>query len=103
MKVKLTSSAWQRIEKSLDYPTSTCKIAVVGKYTDVFDSYKSITEALIHAGIELNTRVEIDLVNAEKIEENPQSNLLEVYDGILVPGGFGDRGSRGKMVAIRLC
>ena len=94
-------SAWQRIEKSLDYPTTTCKIAVVGKYTDVFDSYKSITEALVHAGIDLSTRVEIDLVNAEKVEESPQCNMLEIYDGILVPGGFGDRGSKGKMAAIR--
>jgi CTP synthase len=77
------------------------RIAVVGKYMSLKESYKSLLEALVHGGIANDSRVEIDCIEAEKIDEEGAEALLKQADGILIPGGFGDRGSEGKIAAIR--
>ena len=84
------------------HPERKVKIAVVGKYVELPDAYISVTEALHHAGIANSASVKIQWVNAEKIE-SPEVDLDEVFNGckgILVPGGFGDRGIEGKIKAI---
>ncbi|MBI2988585.1 MAG: CTP synthase [Deltaproteobacteria bacterium] len=92
---------WQRIVQVLKNPKETVRIAVVGKYMSLKESYKSLMEALVHGGIANDTRVELDCIEAEKIEEVGVKDLLDRADGILVPGGFGDRGSEGKIAAVR--
>src|SRR5262245_292459 len=92
---------WQKTIQILTAPRSTVKIAVVGKYMSLKESYKSLFEALVHGGIANETKVEIDCIEAEKIEEVGAAALLNQVDGILVPGGFGDRGSEGKIETIR--
>jgi CTP synthase len=92
---------WQKIIQVLNGPKSAVKIAVVGKYMSLKESYKSLFEALVHGGIANETKVEIDCIEAEKIEEAGAPALLSEADGILVPGGFGDRGSEGKIETIR--
>jgi len=92
---------WQRTIQVLNGPKSSVKIAVVGKYMTLKESYKSLFEALVHAGIANETKVELDCIEAEKIEETGAPELLSQADGILVPGGFGDRGSEGKIETIR--
>jgi CTP synthase len=92
---------WQRIVQVLHNPKSTVRIAVVGKYMSLKESYKSLFEALVHGGIANEVRVELDCIEAEKIEESGAAELLSQADGILVPGGFGDRGSEGKIETIR--
>ena len=92
---------WQRIIQVLKNPKDSVRIAVVGKYMGLKESYKSLMEALVHGGIANDTRVELDCIEAEKIEEVGIKGLLDQADGILVPGGFGDRGSEGKIAAVR--
>jgi CTP synthase len=92
---------WQKTIQILNAPKSAVKIAVVGKYMSLKESYKSLFEALVHGGIANETKVELDCIEAEKIEEVGAPELLREADGILVPGGFGDRGSEGKIEAIR--
>lgn len=92
---------WKQIEDALDHPTSTCKIAIVGKYTDVIDSYKSINESLIHAGIANRCSVEVEYVDAVSLETGEVSSVLSKFHGVIVPGGFGNRGTEGKISAIR--
>jgi CTP synthase len=92
---------WNKIVQVLNTPKSAVKIAVVGKYMSLKESYKSLLEALVHGGIANETKVELDCIEAEKIEEVGAQELLSQVDGILVPGGFGDRGSEGKIEAIR--
>ena len=75
-------------------------MAMVGKYMDLLDAYKSLNEALAHAGLQTLTKVRIDHIDAEEIEENG-TGALEGVDAILVPGGFGDRGIEGKITAVR--
>lgn len=94
-------SDWQRMLDVLDKPRAKVKIAVVGKYMTVRDSYKSVFEALAHAGISSDARVEIEGVDSEKISVSNAAQLLKGFDGILIPGGFGDRGILGKMAAIQ--
>lgn len=94
-------SAWKRIVHNLDNPDFDTKIAVVGKYVGVVDSYKSITESLIHAGLAGRTRVKIDFVDSDEITPANAGDRLSQYGGILVPGGFGNRGVEGKISAIR--
>ncbi len=91
---------WERVVQVLKNPKETVRIAVVGKYMDLKESYKSLMEALVHGGIANEARVELDCIEAEKIEENG-TKVLDQADGILVPGGFGDRGSEGKITAAR--
>jgi CTP synthase len=92
---------WNKTVQILNAPKSAVKIAVVGKYMSLKESYKSLFEALVHGGIANETKVELDCIEAEKIEEVGAQELLSQVDGILVPGGFGDRGSEGKIEAIR--
>jgi len=89
-------SEWQRVVDALDKPQQTVEIAMVGKYVELTDSYKSLTEALIHAGIQTRTRVNITYIDAEEIEQRGTS-ILKKFAGIVVPGGFGHRGIEGKI------
>ena len=94
---------WERMVYKINHPSKKIKIAVVGKYVELPDAYMSVTEALHHAGIANDCDVRIQWVNSEKIE-NSDVELSEVFagcKGILVPGGFGDRGVEGKIVAIQ--
>ena len=93
-------SAWNRLVDALEHPEHEVDIAFVGKYIDLQDSYKSLNEALIHAGIHTRSRVRIHYVDSEEIEKSGIAPL-ETMDGILVPGGFGKRGTEGKIRAIR--
>ena len=92
---------WQRTAQVLKNPKESVRIAVVGKYMSLKESYKSLMEALVHGGIANDARVELDCIEAEKIEEVGVKGLLDQADGILVPGGFGDRGSEGKITTAR--
>src|SRR5262245_1526492 len=92
---------WQRTVEVLKAPKDSIHIAVVGKYMSLKESYKSLLEALVHGGIANEARVELDCIEAEKIEQEGADAILKQADGILIPGGFGDRGSEGKIAAIR--
>ncbi len=92
---------WRKFIKHIKSLKFDVRIAVVGKYTDLRDSYISIAEALKHAGYELNSAVDIKWVESIDLEDDPEKvELLSDVDGILVPGGFGTRGSEGKILAI---
>ncbi len=93
-------SMWDKLIHSLEHPKRDVHIAMVGKYVDLTESYKSLTEALRHAGIHTESRVNIEYVDSEEIE-NQGTSSLEKYDAILVPGGFGRRGVEGKIAAAR--
>jgi CTP synthase len=93
-------SMWDRIVDALEKPEHEVDIAMVGKYVDLQDSYKSLSEALIHAGIHTRTRVRIHYVDSEQIESKGTETLKDM-DAILVPGGFGKRGIEGKIAAVR--
>jgi CTP synthase len=93
-------SSWEKICDALEHPKHEVNIAFVGKYVDLTESYKSLTEALIHAGIHTESKVRIHYMDSEDIERDGTS-LLEHMDAILVPGGFGKRGTEGKMKAIQ--
>jgi CTP synthase len=91
---------WAKLVNKIIMPSSEMKIAFVGKYLDLKESYKSLTEALIHAGAHLDTRVNIKWVDSEKVEEDGANKYLNDCDGILVAGGFGSRGIEGKIKSI---
>jgi CTP synthase len=91
---------WQEIAGRLAAPEGTVKIAIVGKYTKLLDAYKSLVEALTHGGIANNVRVELAWHDSEVFEAENAAQYLEDVDGILVPGGFGERGSEGKIAAV---
>ena len=93
-------SEWDTVVRGVDNASRRVRIAMVGKYVDLSESYKSLSEALIHAGIHTGTRVDIDYVDSEEIE-SAGPGCLEGLDAILVPGGFGKRGSDGKIEAAR--
>ena len=93
-------SLWKRLVDSLEHPTQEVNIAFVGKYVDLTESYKSLTEALIHAGMHTSSRVKINFVDSEELESNGCASLAKM-DAILVPGGFGKRGTEGKIAAIK--
>ena len=93
-------SSWDKLVYALEHPRSSVKIVLVGKYVDLTESYKSLTEALIHAGIHTGAKIKISYVDSEGIEKNGTSCLHDM-DAILVPGGFGRRGVEGKIKAIR--
>jgi CTP synthase len=93
-------SMWEDIVDRLENPEHEVDIAMVGKYVDLQDSYKSLTEALIHAGIKTRTRVNIHYVDSEAIEARGVETLKDM-DAILVPGGFGKRGIEGKIAAVK--
>ena len=92
-------SSWNKIVDALAKPKFEVNIAFVGKYVDLTESYKSLTEALIHAGIHTQSRVCIHFIDSEDVEKNGTA-ALEKMDAILVPGGFGKRGTEGKIAAI---
>ncbi|MDO8420017.1 MAG: CTP synthase [Rubrivivax sp.] len=89
---------WDTLVHEVEHPQSTVKIGMCGKYTDLSDSYKSLNEALRHAGIHNHAKVEIDYVDAETLTPGTAAPLSR-FDAILVPGGFGKRGIEGKIVA----
>ncbi len=93
-------SEWDAVVEGLENPTRDAKIAMVGKYVGLTESYKSLSEALSHAGIHTRTRVDIHYVDSEDIEQSGTA-CLEDMDAILVPGGFGKRGIEGKILAAR--
>ena len=93
-------SEWDKVVYALEHPSRAINIALVGKYVDLTESYKSLSEALIHAGIHTGARIKINYVDSESIEKNG-IGCLAGMDAILVPGGFGKRGVEGKIKAIR--
>ena len=93
-------SEWASIVDAKQHPTGEVDIAMVGKYVDLRDSYISLTEALLHGGIHTRTRVNIHYFESQQIEENGPDCLRDM-DGIVVPGGFGDRGIEGKIRTVR--
>ena len=94
-------SRWRRIGEILDKASETVKIAVVGKYIHVVDSYKSIHESLIHAGIANQCRVEVVYLDASNLNPGNVQSSLKDFDGVIIPGGFGNRGIEGKICAIQ--
>jgi CTP synthase len=92
---------WYGLVQKILKPSGNVRIAFVGKYLDLKESYKSLTEALIHAGAHLDSRVDIVWVDSEKVEEEGAAKFLSDVDGVLVAGGFGSRGVEGKIEAIR--
>ncbi len=95
-------TAWKRFVDSLLNPRFTLKIALVGKYAGLVDSYVSMNEALRHSGATCQARVQIDYIEAETFEQNKNAlSILQKYDGVFIPYGFGPRGTEGKMMAIR--
>jgi CTP synthase len=92
-------SRWEEIVRRVRNPEGTVTIAVVGKYTSLLDAYKSLGEALTHGGIANNVKVKLDWIDAEIFESGDAIQQLEHVHGILVPGGFGERGTEGKIRA----
>ena len=93
-------SVWKNLVDALEHPDHEAHIAFVGKYVDLTESYKSLTEALVHAGIHTRSKVRIHYIDSEAIERDG-TGALEKMDAILVPGGFGKRGTEGKIAAFR--
>jgi CTP synthase len=91
---------WNRFVDALEHPEHTVHIAMVGKYVDLTESYKSLSEALVHAGLHTSSKVQIHYVDSEVVEREGVEQLKRM-DAILVPGGFGKRGVEGKIAAIR--
>ena len=91
---------WDNVVNAIENPHREVNIAMVGKYIDLADSYKSLTESLKHAGIHTRTRVNITYIDSENIEQSG-TDCLEHTDAILVPGGFGNRGIEGKVMAVQ--
>ena len=93
-------SVWKKLVEALEHPQHEVNIAFVGKYVDLTESYKSLTESLVHAGIHTRSKVNIQYLDSEDIEKNGPG-ALATMDAVLVPGGFGVRGTEGKIAAIR--
>jgi CTP synthase len=94
-------SRWEWVVNRVKSPEGEVKIAVVGKYMQVKDSYKSLSEALAHGGLANNVHVTMEWIDSEIFERADAAAFLENVDGILVPGGFGERGTEGKIAAVR--
>ena len=92
-------SKWDEIQTRIQHPEGEVNIAVVGKYTGLLDAYKSLKEALVHGGIANKVKVNVEWIESEIFEKEDPSPYLEGVHGILVPGGFGERGSEGKIKA----
>ncbi|MCL2525186.1 MAG: CTP synthase [Betaproteobacteria bacterium] len=93
-------SVWEKLIEAMEHPQNTVRIAFVGKYVDLTESYKSLIEAVKHAGIHTRCQVVIEYIDSENIEKDG-TGVLERMDAVLVPGGFGKRGTEGKIAAIR--
>lgn len=92
---------WERIVEKINYPTRHLKIAICGKYVTLKDAYKSIIEAFVHAGVYGDAEVRLIWVSSEEIKHSGAEKFLHDVDGLLIPGGFGERGVEGKIEAIR--
>jgi CTP synthase len=92
---------WDDLVYEVEHPQATVKIAMVGKYVDLSDSYKSLNEALRHAGMKNHAKVQIEYIDSETIKPDNVATILGRFDAILVPGGFGKRGIEGKICAAR--
>jgi CTP synthase len=92
---------WERVVKKIEHPRFEVTIAVVGKYVGLVESYKSLTEALIHGGIANDARVNLKYVDSEQVEKEVAEHFLKEANGVLVPGGFGTRGIEGKIKAVQ--
>jgi CTP synthase len=92
---------WERVVKKIKHPRLETTIAVVGKYVSLVESYKSLTEALIHGGIANDARVKLRYIDSEQVDREGPQPLLKEANGILVPGGFGTRGIEGKVKAVQ--
>ena len=90
---------WKEVVHRLYYPKKRVKVAVVGKYVKLKDSYKSLAEAFTHGGIANEAKVELNWIDSSQLETHGPETLLKDHDGVLVPGGFGDRGIEGKIAA----
>ncbi|QCD53497.1 CTP synthase [Campylobacter sp. RM16192] len=99
--LRVNMETWDSLVKRIIAPTKETTIAFVGKYVDLKESYKSLTESIIHAGANLDTRVNLKWIDSEKIESENVDELLRDVDGVLVAGGFGERGISGKIEAIK--
>ena len=97
----LDLSIWDNIVKRIKAPEGKVRIAIVGKYTNLTDSYKSLNEALIHGGIANNVEVQLKFIESEIFEKEDPASYLHDIHGILVPGGFGERGAEGKIRAVQ--
>ena len=93
-------SEWKAVIDALNHPTGEVNVAMVGKYMDLTEAYKSLSEALIHAGVHTHTRVNITYIDSETIETGGIESLKSA-DAVLVPGGFGERGIEGKIQAVK--
>ncbi|QDH13985.1 CTP synthase [Formicincola oecophyllae] len=95
-------SRWERIVHAIRRPSGEVRVGIVGKYTALLDSYKSLSEALLHGGIANDVKVRMEWIDSETLEEpGAPERLLGGLDAILVPGGFGERGAQGKIEAVR--
>jgi CTP synthase len=94
-------SRWRSVVERVRNPEGEVRIAVVGKYMQVKDSYKSLSEALVHGGLANNVKVHMDWIDSEIFERDDAPSFLENVNGILVPGGFGERGTEGKIEAVK--
>ena len=92
---------WETISRAIASPEGEVTIAIVGKYTGLKDAYKSLIEALVHGGIANRVKVKLDWIESEIFEREDPAPYLEGVHGILVPGGFGERGSEGKILAVK--
>jgi len=94
-------AGWNKMVSTLKSPQREVSIGIVGKYVDLKESYKSLSEAIVHGGIANNTKVNVTWVDSETLTDDNVQAALSSVDGILVPGGFGERGAEGKIVAIQ--
>ncbi len=94
-------SVWENIVSRIKTPETTVRIGIVGKYTELSDSYKSLNESLIHGGIANNVKVKLKFIEASAFEGDNAAQTLQDVHGILVPGGFGERGTEGKIKAVQ--
>ena len=95
-------TAWRALTERILRPSGTVRIAVVGKYTDLHDAYKSVNEALIHGGAANDARVQVEWIGSDRFtDQATAARLLTGFDGLLIPGGFGERGVEGMIEAIR--
>ena len=97
--INIKIEEWNNFVQTIKNPAGSVNIAICGKYIENKDAYKSISEAFIHAGAENNVKVNTTFISAELFEEKSAESLLKDFDGLLVPGGFGERGIEGKILA----
>jgi CTP synthase len=100
-----TLDDWANMVQTIMHPVRRLNIAIVGKYSSLADAYKSINESLLHAGIHFKAAVDLTYIPAEDFEEHPETikDRLERFDGVVVPGGFGERGVIGKILTAQYC